>query len=79
MRNSSRTEADMIASAIRTGDISQLEPILALVQQTGAIAYTLDCAKTEVAAALRQVDMLPDSSYRKAMIEVAEFALARTY
>lgn len=79
MRNCAPAQAELIANAIRHGDASELDAILALVQETGAIRYTLDSAKAEVKAALAQTETLPAGAYSKAMIEVAEFALARTF
>lgn len=79
MREASPAQAELIATAIRVGDASQLEAILSVVQEVGAIDYTLACAKAEVNAALQQINILPPSLYSKAMIEVAEFALVRTF
>lgn len=79
MRQSEPEQAQLIADAIRSGDTGQLANILAIVQETAAITYTLDCARKEVNSAVAQLETLPPSPYSKAMCEVAEFALARTY
>lgn len=79
MRQSQPAQAELIANAIRTGDAGQLANILAIVQETAAISYTLDCARAEVNSALAQLETLPPGPYSKAMAEVAEFALGRTY
>ena len=79
MRQSNPAQAELIAAAIRTGDTGQLANILAIVQETAAITYTLDSARREVNSALAQLEILPPSPYSKAMADVAEFALERTY
>lgn len=79
MARGTPAEAELIATAIRAGDASQLGPILSLVQATGAIDYTLECARQQVDAALAQVETLPPTPYSKAMADVAKFALGRTY
>lgn len=79
MRTGTPAQAELIATAIRTGDASQLPTILEIVQATGGMAYTLDAAKAQVAAALAQLEQLPDNTYRQAMKDLAEFSLARSY
>lgn len=75
----SAEQSALIADAIRQGDASKLADILAIVQQTGAMTYTLDCAKHQVNQALAQLRLLPDNHYTHAMAQVAEFALGRNY
>lgn len=75
----SAEQSALIAAAIRQGDASKLTDILAIVQQTGAMTYTLDCAKHHVNQALAQLRLLPDNHYTHAMAQVAEFALGRNY
>jgi octaprenyl-diphosphate synthase len=79
MLNASPTEAELIASAIRTGDASQLQAVLAIVQATGALQYTLACAQKHVNLAIAQLHHLPDNPYTQAMRQVAEFAVIRRY
>lgn len=79
MRTGSAEQASLIAAAIREGDASKLPDILAIVQQTGAMTYTLDCARRQVKCALDQLRALPDNRYTQAMAQVAEFSLARNY
>lgn len=79
MRTGTTEQAALIADAIRLGDASKLPDILAIVQQTGAMSYTLECAKQQVNQALAQLRLLEDNRYTQAMAQVAEFALARNY
>lgn len=79
MRTGTSSQAEIIANAIRQGDASQLPAILTIVQSTGGMTYTLDCAKQHVQQAIAQLAFLPANTYTKAMQQLAEFSLARTY
>lgn len=79
MRTGTSAQAELIAEAIRAGDASQLKAILEIVQSTGAMDYTLDCARNQVAKALKQLENLPDNRFTQAMAQVADFSLARQY
>jgi octaprenyl-diphosphate synthase len=79
MQTGTEAQRELIANAIRQGDASQLHNVLAIAQKTRAVDYTLNKAKEQVSLALRQLETLPPSTYSKAMAEVAEFSLARTF
>jgi octaprenyl-diphosphate synthase len=79
MTHGTAGQSTLIAEAIRAGDASQLPAILDIVQQTGSMTYTLDAARHQVQQALQQLQTLPDNNYTQAMLQVAEFALARTH
>ncbi len=79
MQTGTVAQAELVAAAIRAGDTAKLPEILAIVEETGAMEYTLDKARAQVASARGQLAALPDNAYTQAMAEVAEFALARTH
>jgi octaprenyl-diphosphate synthase len=79
MRTGTPEQAALIATAIRGGDASQLSAILAIVEATGAMHYTLDAAREQVRQAIAELQLLPANSYTHAMQQVAEFSLARSY
>jgi octaprenyl-diphosphate synthase len=79
MRTGTPEQAEVIANAIRQGDAGQINAVLEIVQATGAMNYTLDCARQQVKEAIEQLAHLPDNIYTQAMQQVAEFSLARTY
>lgn len=79
MQTGSEPQRQLVADAIRAGDTSKLPEILTIVDETGAMGYTLERARAQVSCALTQLATLPDNSYTQAMAEVAEFALARTH
>src|SRR6187402_3627244 len=79
MRTGTPEQAEIVANAIRNCDASQLQAILEIVQATGAMDYTLDCAREQVKQAIEQIAKLPINTFTQAMQQVAEFSLARTY
>jgi len=79
MRTGTPEQAGIIANAIRNGDASQLKSILAIVQTTGAMDYTLEAAREHVRQAIAELQYLPDNTYTQAMRQVAEFSLARSF
>lgn len=79
MDKGSEEQRTLIRHAIEQCDVSKLSAIIGIVQTTGALDYTFDCAKKAVQAALLQLQLLPESEYRTAMHQVAEFAIDRTY
>lgn len=79
MRTGTPQQAEIVANAIRNCDATQLQAILDIVQATGAMDYTLDCAREQVKQAIEQIRKLPVNTYTEAMQQVAEFSLARSY
>ncbi len=79
MRTGTPAQAELVANAIRTGDATQLPAILEIVQATGGMTYTLDCAKQQVEEAIAQLAQLPDNHFTQAMKQLAEFSLARSF
>jgi octaprenyl-diphosphate synthase len=78
MRTGTPAQATLISDAIRAGDKKQLQPILDIVKATGAMNYTLDCAREQVRQALEQLQYLPKNDYTHAMRQLAEFSVVRT-
>lgn len=79
MRTGTQEQAEVIANAIRQGDASQLPAILEIVQATGGMTYTLDCARQQVRDVLDQLTHLPANRFTDALRQLAEFSLARTF
>jgi len=79
MREGSPKQAELIASAIREGALEQLDTVVAAVRETGALDYTARCAREQAELAITQLDELPDTPYRTAMIELAKFSISRNH
>jgi octaprenyl-diphosphate synthase len=78
MSNSSETQSSMIAESIRNGDTSQLTQIIQIIRDSGALDYTLSLAKEHATSAIKTLETLPESIYKQAMIDLAEFSISRS-
>ena len=72
-------ESALIRAAITGGRLTEFAPVVSVLVRTGALDYTRARAERESAAAAECVDGLPDTPYRKSLLELASFAARRTY
>ena len=79
LKHCSTTNADMIRTAIENGDRSQFEAVKNVIESTGALAYTSRRAQEEIVKAKDCLTSLPESRYRQALCDLADFSVARTY
>ncbi|MOA34088.1 Octaprenyl-diphosphate synthase [compost metagenome] len=79
MREGTPEQATLVRKAIQQGGSQDLEGIRAAVEAAGALDYTARLAREYAARAIDYLKVLPDSEHRAAMIELAEFAVARTH
>lgn len=79
LRNGDDGQRDLIRRSIENGSIEQLAQITAAIESTGGLAYTARLARQEAALAIDAISQLPDSAYKQALRELAEFAVQRTY
>ncbi len=77
MRTGTPAQATLVRDAL-TGDAAdRLSEVLAAVEATGAIPYTRALAERYSRSATAALDELPGSSYQKALLDLAAFALTR--
>jgi len=79
MENSRPEQSQLIAKAIENGGVDQLDAIVAIVKESGALDYTASQARQQVSKAITALDCLEDSKYRQAMADLAQFAIERAY
>ncbi len=79
MRAGSPEQAALVRKAIQQGGIENLDAVLAAVEASGALAYTAQQARDFAARAIASLEVLPPSEYRDALVELTEFAVARTH
>jgi octaprenyl-diphosphate synthase len=72
-------EAAIIRHAISGGGLTDFAPVMAALDRTGALAYARARADDEVDRAAHCLHGLPDSPYRKSLLELTSFAAQRTY
>jgi len=79
MQHGSAEQAALVRTAIEQGDLKLFDQVLQVVQQTGALEYTRQQAKREAESACAALADLPDTIYKKSLMELAEFAADRKY
>lgn len=78
MQRGNPEQAAMIREAIeKANGMSRLDEILAAMHETGALEYTTQKAYQEVDKAVAQLDILPESEYKQALIALAHSAVKR--
>jgi len=79
LRHGTSEQQAVIRSAIEQGSIEQLPQITAAIESTGGLAYTARLARREVSLAVEALAALPDSAYKQALRELADFAVERSH
>ncbi|WP_370280332.1 octaprenyl diphosphate synthase [Pontibacterium sp.] len=77
MREGNDEERQLIRQAIRKGGLDDLEPIMEIVRNTGAITYTQQRAQDEADKAIAALDVLADSSFKETLKQLADIAVKR--
>ena len=72
-------QKQLIRKAIEEGDRTKIADILEIVQTTGALQYTSDCARNQARRAVQSLADLPDNEFRDALIHLAEFSVIRNH
>jgi octaprenyl-diphosphate synthase len=73
------SQKKLIRDAIESGRIERFDDINRVINETGALQYTLEQAQAEAAAAKNAIATLGDSEYRQALMFLADYAVDRQY
>ena len=79
MQHGTAQQAEMIKAAIEKGGLEHIEAITRTIHATGALDYTRNVAKNEAELAIAQLENVPDSDYKQALITLAHFSVERSY
>ena len=79
MRTGTPEQQTLIRQVIEHGGRDQIAAVKAIIESTGAIEYTAQAARTEADEAIKCLANIPDSQYKQALIDLAEFSVNRTY
>jgi octaprenyl-diphosphate synthase len=79
IRHSSSEETKLIREAILYGGRENLGVLIKIIEKTGAITYIRQLAEQEADLAISALNVLPQSSYKEALIGLAKFSVNRTY
>jgi len=79
IRRGTPEQAALIRRAIEHGGLEEMGTVLDAIRSTGALDYTRVQAHAESRAACQAIAALPASRYREYLLELADFAVSRTY
>ena len=79
MRNGNAEQSKIIRHAIEHGGLDDLVQVMDAVRTTGALTYVTNMARIEADAACAAIAGMQDTNYRKALVELASFAVNRTF
>ena len=79
MKHGTEEQATLIRDAIEQGGLDQIDAINQAIETTGALEYTRNIAKNEAQQAIAQLENIPDSDYKEAMISLAHFSIERNF
>lgn len=79
MRSGTPEQAGIVRHAIESGGKDGFEPILKIIQESGALDYAKRCAQNEASLAISSITAIRDSIYKQCLLELAEFAITRNY
>ena len=72
-------ERELLDAAISNGGIDDLEPILAIIRETDSLNSAMDIAQTQAAEAKLAIGALPDSPWRTALQQLADYSVSRDH
>ena len=80
MQKASQPQTEQIRKAIEQGDgLEYIDDILATLSDTKALDFTMAKAQEEAQKAIAQLNVLPQSDYKQALIALAEISVDRDY
>ncbi|MDB5751451.1 MAG: Trans-hexaprenyltranstransferase (All-trans-heptaprenyl-diphosphate synthase)-like protein [Ramlibacter sp.] len=77
MRRGSEAQRQVIRSAIESGDLGQLDTIVAIVRETGALQVAQEAAAAEAQRAMQAASRLPSNDHARALVQLAASLLQR--
>lgn len=79
MKYGSEQQSAIVRNALEQGGRERFDEIIEAVRKTGALEVAMTVAKEEIVMAGKVLEVLPDTQYRNALIELLDFAVTRTY
>jgi octaprenyl-diphosphate synthase len=79
LRVGNEDQRRVIRNSIEQGSAAELAAVTAAIESTGGLAYTARLARQEAALAVEALAELPESAYKQALRELADFAVERNY
>ncbi len=79
LNHGTAAQQQLIRDTIQQSNAGSFNDILTTIQSTDAINYTYQCAREQIDHGLSELQVIPDSKYKDALIKLAHFVLERKY
>ena len=79
IERSSGKDRILLVDAITHASRENLASVLEIIERTGSLAYTARIAREQAKIAQESLSILADSSYKSALLHLAEFSVERAY
>lgn len=79
MRHGTEAQRTVIRNAIEQGGLDELPAVIEAVKATGALEHVRAVAKAEAEIGCAAIAHLPESIYKQALLQLAEFAVTRSF
>lgn len=79
MRNSNSEQSTIIRNAIEQGGLEHLSEVIEIVKNSGALDHVKKIAEAESTQCCSAIAHFPDSQFKQALIELADFAVKRNF
>ncbi len=79
LRKGTQAEKKLLRQAIDSGKADLVPSVMEIIESTGAIEYTAQLARQYAHKACAALAQVPDSPYRQALHDLAEFVVQRTH
>jgi octaprenyl-diphosphate synthase len=79
MQHGTPEEAASVKKAIEQGGRDDFPVVLAAIRRSGALDYTRQCARNTAEQARASISLLPDTNYKRTLLELTAFAVERSH
>jgi len=79
LKHGNAQQQELIRQSLKEGNLGNLPQILKAIEDTNAIEYTRLFAAQEIDRAISALHILPDSIYKQALVDLAEFSVKRSH
>lgn len=79
LRHGAPQDVALIRTAIERGGLEDFEPVLRAIRSSGAIEFAKRQAQLEAERAKASLDSIPSSNYKDGLLQLAAFAVSRSY
>lgn len=79
IERSSGADKALLIKAITHANRDNLNDVLNIIEKTGSLIYTADIAREQATLAQNALEILPESQYKDALIQLAQFSVERTH